>query len=107
MSAALEGESDPLLTFEEIAELARGDTTERQVKRWADEGKIEVVRLPRGRRIRLSAWKEFIDKRTTPAAVSATAQAERRAQVAGAAKAREAKRPAPARRGRRSTRVPA
>jgi hypothetical protein len=105
MSLQEDRERDPLLTFGEIAELARGGTTERQVKRWADDGKLAVVRLPRGRRVLLSAWQEFIEARTTPAAVSTVAQAERTAQLAGAAKAREAQKPASVRRPRRSKRV--
>jgi excisionase family DNA binding protein len=51
-----------LYTYAEIAELAAA--TERQVRRWVDEGKLDYVQLPRGRRVTRDQFLAFINDRT-------------------------------------------
>ncbi|MFY9488062.1 MAG: excisionase family DNA-binding protein [Solirubrobacterales bacterium] len=54
-------QSERLLTVEEAAE--RLNATNRQVVRWSDEGMLEFVKYPRGRRIPESSVERFISAR--------------------------------------------
>jgi excisionase family DNA binding protein len=50
-----------LYTYAAIAELA--EVSERRVRRWVEEGKLAYVQLPRGRRITLRQYLDFISER--------------------------------------------
>lgn len=47
------------LTFAEVGELV--GASERQIRRWCDEGKLGYVRLPQGRRVRPAQVAAFLD----------------------------------------------
>jgi excisionase family DNA binding protein len=51
-------EPERLYTYAAIAELA--EVTERRVRRWVEEGKLPYVQLPRGRRITLRQYSDFV-----------------------------------------------
>jgi excisionase family DNA binding protein len=54
--------SDRLLTPAEVAE--RCNATQRQVRRWLDERRMEFIDLPKGRRVRESALNAWLADRT-------------------------------------------
>ncbi len=60
-AASRTSEPERLYTYAAIAELA--DVTERQVRRWVEEGKLAYVQLPRGRRITRDQYLDFITHR--------------------------------------------
>jgi excisionase family DNA binding protein len=60
-SLAHASESERLYTYAAIAELA--DVSERQVRRWVEEGKIAYIQLPRGRRITRRQYLDFVSGR--------------------------------------------
>lgn len=62
--APKKSEPDRLLTYEEIAE--RCGVTPRRVRRWCEDGKLEFVQLPRGRRVRKSALNAWLRSRIVP-----------------------------------------
>jgi len=51
-----------LYTLEEVAEKVKG--TPRQVRRWTDEGRLEFIKLPQGRRILGQTMIDFLSGRT-------------------------------------------
>jgi excisionase family DNA binding protein len=48
-----------LYTYAAIAELA--EVSERRVRRWVEEGKLDYIQLPRGRRITLRQYSDFVN----------------------------------------------
>jgi hypothetical protein len=103
MSVVEAPSGERLFTFKQLAEEAGGDVKERMVKRWADEGKITVVRLPSGRRIRWSDWLAFVEARTEPARPEAASE-ERGFQFHRAAEARRIGKPYSSAKPKRRTR---
>jgi predicted site-specific integrase-resolvase len=55
------GELDRLYDYAEIAELAH--VTERQVRRWIEDGNLDYVQLPRGRRVTARQYADFVNSR--------------------------------------------
>lgn len=51
-------EPEPVYTYDEIAALAK--VTDRQVKRWVEEGWIGFIQLPRGRRISRQHYLDYL-----------------------------------------------
>lgn len=60
-AASRASEPERLYTYAAIAELA--NATERQVRRWVEEGKLAYVQLPRGRRITRDQYLDFVSRR--------------------------------------------
>lgn len=58
---------DRLLTPAEVAEQC--NATQRQVRRWLDERRIEFIVLPKGRRVRESVLKAWLSDRTVARSV--------------------------------------
>lgn len=62
MSKTATRSSDQLLTPAEVAE--RCNATQRQVRRWLDERRVEFIALPKGRRVRESVLNAWLADRT-------------------------------------------